>query len=428
MNNAFHSVTLEQDKCKGCINCMKRCPTEAIRVRNGKATIIKERCIDCGECIKVCHNRAKKAVTDPLQMIETFKWKVALPAPSFYGQFNNLDDINFVLTGLKNMGFDDVYEVSSAAEVISDLTRKLVNSDTVMKRPIISSACPAVVKLISVRFPNLCAQVLPVVAPVELAAKKAREEAVLKTGYNKDEIGIFFISPCPAKVTAAKAPLIKGEGFIDGVISASEVYTKLLNFMNKIKVPEPLSKSGIVGLAWANSGGESAALLKDKYLAADGIENVIKVLEEIEDEKLNNLDFIELNACTGGCVGGVLNIENPFVAKARLLRLRKYLPISCNKLMAEESESLKWKKGLEYSPVMLLNEDVSVAMEMMQEIDEIANNLPGLDCGSCGAPSCKAFAEDIVKGLVSEDDCIIKMREKLKAFNNEEIIPAPFRT
>jgi hypothetical protein len=285
-----------------------------------------------------------------------------------------------------------------------------------------------VVKLISVRFPNLCAQVLPVIAPVELAAKKAREEAVLKTGYNKDEIGIFFISPCPAKVTAAKAPLIKSEGFIDGVISASEVYTKLLNFMNKIITPEPLSKSGIVGLAWANSGGESAALLKDKYLAADGIENVIKVLEEIEDEKLNNLDFVELNACTGGCVGGVLNIENPFVAKARLLRLRKYLPISCNKLVAEESESLKWKKGLKYSPVMLLNEDVSVAMEMMRKIDEIANNLPGLDCGSCGAPSCKAFAEDIVKGLVCEDDCIIKMREKLKALNNEEIIPAPFRT
>ena len=44
--NFFHSVTLDRDKCHGCINCVKRCPTEAIRVRGGKAKIIKERCID----------------------------------------------------------------------------------------------------------------------------------------------------------------------------------------------------------------------------------------------------------------------------------------------------------------------------------------------------------------------------------------------
>ena len=72
-----------------------------------------------------------------------------------------------------------------------------------------------------------------------------------------------------------------------------------------------------MGVSWASSGGESAALLKDKYLAADGIENVIKVLEEIEDEKLDRLDFVELNACSGGCVGGSLTAENPYVAKAR---------------------------------------------------------------------------------------------------------------
>ena len=46
MDQFYHSVTLDEEKCKGCINCIKRCPTEAIRVRNGKAKIITERCID----------------------------------------------------------------------------------------------------------------------------------------------------------------------------------------------------------------------------------------------------------------------------------------------------------------------------------------------------------------------------------------------
>ena len=50
MNTYFHSVRLDEEKCMGCTNCIKRCPTQAIRVRSGKAHIISERCIDCGTC------------------------------------------------------------------------------------------------------------------------------------------------------------------------------------------------------------------------------------------------------------------------------------------------------------------------------------------------------------------------------------------
>ena len=61
MKEFFHSVTLHEDKCVGCTNCVKRCPTEAIRIRNGKAFIASERCIDCGECIRICPHHAKRA-------------------------------------------------------------------------------------------------------------------------------------------------------------------------------------------------------------------------------------------------------------------------------------------------------------------------------------------------------------------------------
>ena len=120
----LHSVTLDKEKCKGCTTCIKQCPTEAIRVRRGKAHILTERCIDCGQCIRVCPHHAKKAVCDPLSDLDKFQYKVALPAPSLYGQFHNLDDINIVLTALLSLGFDDVYEVSRGAEMISDLTRR----------------------------------------------------------------------------------------------------------------------------------------------------------------------------------------------------------------------------------------------------------------------------------------------------------------
>lgn len=431
MGEFYHSVTLDSSRCKGCINCIKRCPTEAIRVRNGKAYIISERCIDCGECIRVCPHHAKKAVFDSFDNIDKYKWKIAMPAPALYGQFNNNDNIDKVLTALKKIGFDDIFEVSSAAEIVSGCTRKLLSGGR-LQSPVISSACPAVTRLIRVRFPNLCRNVLPVLAPVEIAAQMARKKAQKDTGLKSDEIGIFFISPCPAKVTYARSPLGTGKSTIDGVLAISDIYPKIAGIVKHMDNPEQLSTSGIIGVGWAGSGGEASALLSEKYLAADGIENVIKVLEEVEDEKLGEVDFIELNACSGGCVGGVLTVENPYIAKARIQRQRKYLPVACNHLKGEVPASVMWTIPLEYVPVLKLDDDVSTAMKKLMEIDNLLEEMPGLDCGSCGAPSCRAFCEDVIRGMADKGDCIFKLRERINKLVDElstleSYLPPPFR-
>lgn len=415
MENYFHAVTLKAEKCRGCTNCIKRCPTEAIRVRNGKAVISSERCIDCSMCIEVCPYHAKKAISDPLDIIHNYKYKIALPAPALYGQFNNLDDIDIILTGLKNLGFDHVFEVSSAAEIVSEATRKMMNSGE-LKRPVISSACPAVVRLIRVRFPDLCENVMPIYSPMEVAARMAKLEAVTNTGLPIEDVGCFFISPCTAKVTDVRMPIGHRKSWVDGVLAIKDIYPSLVSQMNKVTETESMSNSGIIGVGWASNGGEASALLNENYLAADGIESVIRVLEEMEDDRLNEIDFIELNACRGGCVGGIFTVENPYVARARIQRLRKYLPVSCNHLSGEISNILQWTGELEFSPVMKLSDNLDEAMTLMNQIDEITESMPGLDCGSCGAPTCKALAEDIVSGKAKESDCIFKLREKLVSF------------
>ena len=414
MGNYFHSVELNADMCCGCTNCLKRCPTEAIRVHGGKARILPERCIDCGECIRICPHHAKRAHSTPMEETEKFKYTVAIPAPALFGQFNGLDNIDIVLTGLKRIGFDAVFEVSRAAELVSEATRKLIKENKLQK-PIISSACPAVVRLIKIRFPELCHNVMPLLAPIEVAAKIARREAIDQTGLSPEEIGVFFITPCPAKVTEIHSPNYAEKSEVDGAIAISKIYPELGHVMDHLEGIEPIAQSGLLGIGWATSGGEAAAMLGDKYLAADGIENVIKVLEELEDERIRDVEFIELNACSGGCVGGVLNVENAYVAQARIHKLRKYLPVSLNHIGNRSLDDMMWSEELTFdADIFRLDEDINKAFEMMTRIEEILEDLPKLDCGSCGAPTCRAMAEDIVRGKARETDCIHKLKAKIQ--------------
>ena len=408
----WHSVTLDRDACKGCTNCLKHCPTQAIRIQNGKAKILKERCIDCGECIRVCPYHAKKAVTDDFEILDRFRHKVALVAPTYCSQFSKAENIDLMLTALKKIGFDDVFEVARGAEAASRKTRELLESGELLK-PTISSACPAVVKLIAVRFPNLINNIIPLRSPMELAAEQARREAREKTGLKDEEIGIIFISPCAAKATEIKSSLTVQQSQVDGAISIKDAYLKIAHEINKIPEAEieHLSVSGREGILWATSGGEAAASGVERQVAVDGIHNVIKLLEDIEDGKLNDIDYVEALACTGGCVGGPLAAENNFVAESRLKRLCKGLPYEG----APQDGGIDpfWDRPLVYRPVMNLDQDIQKAMMKIVQLEEIYERLPKLDSGSCGSPTCRALAEDIVRGYAQETDCIFKLRERI---------------
>ncbi len=430
-----HSVVLEYKRCLGCTTCIKSCPTEAIRVRSGKAAILNARCIDCGTCIRVCPHKAIKSVSDPLDGLGKFKYNVALPEPALYGQFQNMDDIDIILNGLLEIGFQQVYEVAKAAELVSDYQRQCITGGIERVMPQISSACPTVMHLIRMRFPKLIANIAPVITPTELAAILARREAAEKTGLRPDEIGVFSIVPCSAKVTASHSPTTMEQPVLDGAFSIRDVYLKLLTPMKALQneVLKPLSSAGIMGVGWAYCGGESAARMGERYVAVDGIENVIRMLEEIEDGRLPEADFIELNACVQGCVGGCLTVENPYAAKMRVKKLMKGLPVSRNRFSFQgiERDVVKIDVELQYVPAFVLDEDRATAMEKLLKIEALEAQLPGLHCGSCGAPSCRAFAEDVVLGRASEEDCIFKMRERMQYMTGssdaDEYLPAPFR-
>lgn len=408
MNRYEHSVYLDEKKCSGCTACLKHCPTEAIRIRGGHASIDPDRCIDCGECIRVCPHNAKKAVCEKLSAMDKFKWKIALPAPSLYGQFDNLEDVDYVLDGLLKIGFDDVFEVSAAAELVSAYTRLYLKTEGV-KKPAISSACPVVIRLIGLRFPSLTDNIIHMLPPMEIAAKLAREKAKREhPELSDEEIGVCFISPCPAKVSYVKNGFAGYKSQVDTVVSINDIYFQLIAKMQPKADVKSLSNSGMIGIGWASTGGEATAIFNESYLAADGIENVIRVLDQVENGNIPPLEFIELNACSGGCVGGVMTMQNPFIAKARLQTLRRYLPVSQNFLSKEESyipESYIFNEIPTYHPISRLSDSMAESMRMMADIQKLRDTLPGIDCGACGAPNCRAFAEDAVRNKSCGEKC-----------------------
>ena len=411
-----HSVTLNRPDCKGCTTCIRYCPTQAIRVQQGKAKIIDERCIDCGECIRRCQYHAKKAITDGFELMENFKYNIALPAPAFCGQFSKANDLDIILTGLKKLGFDHVFEVARGAEVITAKMQELLATGLI-EAPIISSACPAVVRLIAVKYHDLMGHVAPLTSPMEAAAEMARKEAMEKTGLPSEDIGVFFITPCPAKVTAIKWPLALDKSNIDGAISIKDVYMRLAHSIHKIDQVERLSTAGADGVRWANHGGEAEALGIERYIAVDGIANVMEVMEKLEDEMIKGIDFIEALACTGGCVGGSLTVENNFVANSRIRRLSHDIENEPNDI--PKLDGILWNRKIEYQPFRPLDENFGEALKKAARMNEIIAGLPQLDCGSCGAPTCKDLAEDIVRGKANETDCIFKLRERVSMLARE---------
>ncbi|MGI6256820.1 MAG: [Fe-Fe] hydrogenase large subunit C-terminal domain-containing protein [Anaerovoracaceae bacterium] len=408
------SIRLDRDLCIGCIHCARHCSTEAIRVRDWKAQINPERCVECGMCVKVCPRHAIAPIVDTLDALKEYDYKVAIPSSAFYSQFKNVKSRNHLLTSLKKIGFDDVYEEAIGAEMISYATKKKIRSGKA-KFPLISSSCPAILNLIEIKFPNLIDHVLEYRTAVEVTAEIAREETEKK--YPGKRVGIFFIAPCTAEMSYVKESDEVVETEIDEMVAISELYrpvSEALKILDDEDV-EDLERSGVMGLRWASPGGESLALTTDKFIAVDGIQEAIDIFEQLDNEKLEDVEFIEAEACAGACSCGALTLENNYISKVNLKKLvdeakEKYGYAFLN--TPGDERKLQRNRPLRHRPVYQLDKDLNISLKKMEEIGRVLKTLPGVDCGVCGSPTCKAFAEDVVRGLITEKACVLLKRRR----------------
>ena len=413
MAQYYHAHKVVLEKCRGHMACVRNCPTQAIRARGGKAVVSEELCIDCGTCISVCPTGAIAPITDPVGEISHFKYKVAVPSPVLYSQFDSSIHPFIIHLAFKELGFDEVVDVSTSSAA---LARALVKY---MKKyrgrlPLISSHCPSTLRLIQVKYPDLVELVVPVDVPREVTAREIRRTFPARLGLKPEDIGIVYVAPCPAKIVSIKQPAEKARSWFDAVVTIKDVYTVLLPHI--VAIHEKFDQSQVrkdftFNAGWATLGGITRAVKTKNWLAVSGLDHVMSILDDIENSRLRNVDFVEAMACMLGCIGGIFNVENPYVARTNSIKQRaKYE----TRIKVDDKDiAQKLEDGYYFienpilpRPTKYFDTDLETSIKRMKERDRVYQKLRQTDCGCCGAPTCMAFAEDFVRGEVELTDCI----------------------
>lgn len=217
---------------------------------------------------------------------------------------------------LGEMGFSEICTVEQCVDTLVDEINGYVGNAE--EKPVISSFCPAVIRLIQVRFPSLIDRIMLLLPPIEVTAQYYVRKWKMSGG-GPSELGVFYLTPCIAKIAAVKSPVGGYESPINGVINMDYVYNKVLYAYKNRKYPEEGSGTEAVndavsskGLLWPLTGGE-ASQIKGRALSIDGMSNVIEFLEKLEDEEIEeHIDYLELRGCDESCPGGILVQGNRF--------------------------------------------------------------------------------------------------------------------
>lgn len=417
----YHALKINNEQCSGCTHCMTKCPTRAIRIRDGKAVIYKDWCVDCGECLKACPVDAIYVEQDDFQLIFDYPCRVALVPSMFIGQFSKYKTEEEIFSALYELGFTHVYRVEYTVELIQkEMLAQLSESE---EKPMISSFCPAIVRLIQVRFPALVGNILRVKAPLNATAMLYHAQ-LEEEGIPSADIGIFYVTPCAAKIAALKGK----EGYsstINGVINMNFLYNKVYHLLKNrpdgkeiaCKLPPPLSQKE---MCWSKTGGE-ASHFPGRSLAIDEIHNVIDFLERMENtNEVHNVDFLELRACDQSCAGGVLTAANRFLTAERIVkRSAKLATISLLDKTASTKALFYLKQNItidNLSPKTKIkfSGDISEVLSKMEQVRQLMCYLPGIDCGACGSPNCQSLAEDIVRHDAQFSNCVFMQRNMEK--------------
>lgn len=401
-------------KCKDCFKCLRECPVKAIRYENHQAKIIEQRCILCGRCTLVCPQNAKQVhseLDDVLALLSSGRKVVASLAPSFVSSFDT-QDLDVMKEALFALGFAEVEETAVGAKAVTEEYAKLLGTGEF--KNFITSACPAVNRMISIYYPDALKYLAPVPSPMVAHARMLKKR--------DPDAAIVFIGPCIAKKREAAE-----SGIIDGVLTFEELSTVFAQKnidLCKIEAKRhaegrelkaryyPIPRGIIKSFDSLPAGYE--------YVAVDGVERCAEVLDEIDT--LSGL-FLELNCCEYACVGGPcrLHVKGGNIKSNE--NVRKYAA----KDMGAAPAVTEQVDLTEKHPRIILDDFVPSEKDIRAILAKTGKNSPEdeLNCGACGYSTCREKAIAVLNGYADIEMCLPYMRSRAESMSYEIIQNTP---
>jgi len=402
-------------RCRDCYSCVRACTVKAVRVREAQAEVVQDLCIVCGTCVRACPQGAKQ-VRDDRPLVEAALREgrpvvasVAPSAPAFF----NLVSFASLADGLKALGFSAVSETALGAEMVGRAYGELLRNAG-GPRPWIATACPVVVNLVEMYYPDLIGHLAPIVSPMIAHGRWLRQR------YGP-EACLVFIGPCLGKKAEMRHQAV--EGIVDAVLTFTELQEWLDQRGIHIATPPALPpeeerpparlfpiEGGLVGTARLDTD-----MLADHIIAASGLEACRDVLAGIRDGCLD-AKLAELMACEGGCINGPVMPRDTSVSvyRQRLLAFaarRQPEPLPGAEAWPDLGRTFH-DRSVPLEPVT--EEQIKAALAVVEKFSPQDE----LNCGACGYPSCRDKAIAAVRGMAELTMCIPYMRSRAESLTN----------
>lgn len=399
-------------KCKDCFKCLRECPVKAIRYENHQAKIIEQRCILCGKCTLVCPQNAKQVHSETdavLALLASGRKTVASLAPSFVSAFP-VQDLAAMKKALIALGFAEVEETAVGAKAVTEEYARLLKTGEF--KNFITSACPAVDRMIQLYYPNALKYLAPVPSPMVAHARMIKKR--------DPDAAIVFIGPCIAKKREAAE-----SGIIDGVLTFEELNAVFeQKNIDLAQIERSASEDGdslraryypiprgIIKSFDSLPGGY-------EYVAVDGVKRCCDVLDEIDD--LSGL-FLEMNCCEYACVGGPCSLPGKGGAIKSNEEVRRYAARTGAPVTAQDVDLT------EKHPRIMLDDFVPSEKDIRAVLAKTGKNSPEdeLNCGACGYSTCREKAVAVLNGYADIEMCLPYMRSRAESMSYEIIQNTP---
>ena len=402
--------------CKNCYKCIRNCPVKAIRVENQQAQIMEDQCILCEKCTSVCPQHAKvehNDIPDIKKEMASGKKVIASVHPAWLARYG-WSSMQRLEECLQRLGFSQVFDGAQGAFLMKQAYEQILKEQHQSKL-MISSNCPVIVRLIEKKYPHLTEYLAPVASMMQMHARYLKEQY--------PDAVLVYISPC----ISVMSELSERQECMDYVIT----FRELSNWMEELpkeersrkEQQETGAKEYYASRLVALSGGliqTMAPAEGQKYLSVDGLKQCREILKELQVGGYQEY-FIEMNACTNGCVSGPYSQKREKKLLDAMIAIRELSEDSehpqCHRdyqLELPEMAPRRFRTEEQYIEKAITKEQIT---HVLQEMGKYSKE-DELNCGACGYDSCRAKAVAVIQGKAEVSMCIPYMREKQEDYAN----------